>query len=840
MVDHALRPLLLVLALLGAFVTWPSRADQAAAANAGAVEDPNGARVIVKYKALGGLMRGLRAGSGRPAGPQFATTMSARHGLALRDGRIVEGRTQVLHGGSDMSSAALAARLAADAEVEYAVPDYRRFALTTPDDPLYAANASHSPAAGQWYLQAPDATLVSAIDAPAAWALTTGSTAIVVADIDTGVRFDHPDLVNKLYAGYDFVSTTTTAGDGSGRDSDASDPGDWTSAGECGRGTSASSSSWHGTKTAGLIGAQTGNAIGMASIGHDVMVLPARALGKCGGSDSDIIAAMLWAGGVSSSPTSNPHPARVINLSLGGSGACTAAYADAISQLTAAGVVVVVAAGNSEGLAVSTPGNCAGVITVTGVRHVGTKVGFASVGPEVAIAAPGGNCVNTSGACLYPILTTSNTGTTSPVAATYSDSTNYSVGTSFATPLVAGTAALMLSANPSLTPAQVKSLIQSSARAFPTSSSDSSVLQCHAPNGVVQDECLCTTSTCGAGMLDAGAAVAAAAASATPVAAISASATTTLAGSSVRFDGSASTVPSGRTVASYRWAITSGSAVAAISGVSNAATLTVATSGVGSFTVSLTVTDSAGSSSSASATVTVNAPSGPSVSIQSSADHVVTAGSSVSLDGSASTVASGLSVRAYQWTITSGASLAHFSSATDGAAATVATEGAGSGSFVVRLTVTDSLGQSSSADYAITVTAVVPTVAISASSTTVTAGRSVSLDGSASAAPSGRTIASCQWALTSGSSIAAFSGATNDCASAIVNATAAGSFTVQLTVVDSAGAEASRSVTITATAATVSSDSSSNSGGSAGGGAMSGLWLAALAAATLALGRRSR
>ena len=156
------------------------------------------------------------------------------------------------------------------------------------------------------------------------------------------------------------------------------------------------------------------------------------------------------------------------------------------------------------------------------------------------------------------------------------------------------------------------------------------------------------------------------------------------------------------------------------------------------------------------------------------------------------------------------------------------------------LTVTDSLGQSSSADYAITVTAVVPTVAISASSTTVTAGRSVSLDGSASAAPSGRTIASCQWALTSGSSIAAFSGATNDCASAIVNATAAGSFTVQLTVVDSAGAEASRSVTITATAATVSSDSSSNSGGSAGGGAMSGLWLAALAAAALALWRRSR
>jgi serine protease len=172
---------------------------------------------------------------------------------------------------------------------------------------------------------------------------------------------------------------------------------------------------------------------------------------------------------------------------------------------------MVVSAGNDDGLAVSTPGNCPGVIAVSGVRNVGSKVGFSSIGPEVTLAAPAGNCINTGAndPCLYPILTTTNSGTKGPLASTYSDSLDASLGTSFSAPLVAGTAALMISANPALTPAQVKSMLQSTARAFPTTSTDPAVLQCHAPNGVVQNECLCTTSTCGAGLLDAAAAVAA-------------------------------------------------------------------------------------------------------------------------------------------------------------------------------------------------------------------------------------------------------------------------------------------------------------------------------------------
>ena len=531
----------------------------------------------------------------------------------------------------------------------------------------------------------------------------------------------------------------------------------------------------------------------------------------------------------------------MINLSLGGSGGCTAAYVSAINQLTAAGVVVVAAAGNSEGLAVSTPANCPGVIAVGGVRHVGTKVGYSDAGPEIAISAPAGNCVNTTGACLYPVLTTTNSGTTTPATNTYSNSTNFSVGTSFSTPLVSGTAALMLSANPSLTPARLKALVQSSARPFPTTSSDPTVTQCHAPNGQVQDECICTTSTCGAGLLDAGAAVAAAAANAAPTVTISPSATSVLAGAGVIFDASGSTAPSGRTIASYSWTITSGASIASVSGAANGSSFTVKTSGVGSFTVRLTVTDSVGQSASATSTVSVNAPAGPVANLLASAT-VVAAGSTVSFDGTGSSVAPGLSIAAYQWTITSGNALAQFTSSTNASTAAAATAGNGSGSFSVRLTVTDSIGKQSTANATIAVTAVGPTASISATAPTVPAGASVGFDGSASTAPSGRAISSYQWAITSGGNIAMFSGATNGSTVSVATA-AAGSFTVQLTVTDSAGVQAVNSAAVTATAAAPGGAGGSgggSGGGGGGGGALSVNWLLVLAAATIALGSPRR
>src|SRR6185369_6527123 len=132
------------------------------------------------------------------------------------------------------------------------------------------------------------------------------------------------------------------------------------------------------------------------------------------------------------------------------------AYLDVMHELAARGVIVIAAAGNEAGHASGTPANCPGVVSVAALRHAGTKVGFSDLGPAVAISAPGGNCVNTDAAspCLYPILTTTDAGTTTPAGGRYTDSFKISVGTSFSSPLVAGAMALLVSARPSITPGQ--------------------------------------------------------------------------------------------------------------------------------------------------------------------------------------------------------------------------------------------------------------------------------------------------------------------------------------------------------------------------------------------------
>jgi len=572
------------------------------------------ARVIVKFKADSALMRTLSA-SGAVSGPQHAQTLSSRLGLSLRDGRMLGLRTQVLKG-DGLSSRDLAERLAGQADVEYAVVDGRMRALAAPNDPLYAAGQIGTvPASGQWYLRAPTSatitntnSVVAAIDAEAAWGVTNGSSSVVVAVIDTGVRPDHPDLAGKLLPGYDFITNTTVSKDGDARDADASDPGDF----GCGEATS----SWHGTQTAGLIGAATNNGAGMASVGRNVMVLPARALGCGGGFDSDIQAAMLWSAGIAVAgvPT-NTTPAKVLNMSLGSTDACTQSYVDTIAQVNAAGAAVVVSAGN-DGLDVGAPANCAGAIAVAGVRHSGSKVGYSDLGAKVAIAAPAGNCVNTSGACLYPLLTTSNSGSTTPVAgaagAIYTgNGSNASLGTSFSAPLVSGTIGLMYSANPSLTPAQVLDALKTTARTFPSTGFDPAVKTCTAPTSLTDtataqtNECYCTTSTCGAGLLDAGAAVGKVA---TATANINTSTSEVVVGASVTLDGSGSRASTGNTINTYDWAITSGSTLAAFTSATNASTATLLTSAAGSVTVSLTVTDSLGKSATTSTTLTVTAP----------------------------------------------------------------------------------------------------------------------------------------------------------------------------------------------------------------------------------------
>ena len=262
------RSFVCLAAALGAW-TPPSQAQLAT---------PKDARVIVQFRADSGL---ALAAQGVRTGPPLAgaAAIGQRLGRTLYDGASISERAQVLHA-PGITSAELAAQLAQDPDVEFAVPDERRHVLAAPNDPLYGDGvAGGGPAVGQWYLRAPTSIVYSSLAVEAAWQVTTGDPSLVIADVDTGVRFEHPDLLSvgaggNLLAGYDMVSDPATANDGDGRDADASDPGDWVTQAELSQAggpfyqcvPSPMGSSWHGTQTAGLIGALTNNGIGMASV----------------------------------------------------------------------------------------------------------------------------------------------------------------------------------------------------------------------------------------------------------------------------------------------------------------------------------------------------------------------------------------------------------------------------------------------------------------------------------------------------------------------------------------------------------------------------------------------
>jgi serine protease len=474
-------------------------------------------------------------------------------------------------------------------------------------------------------------TDLSATDAVSAWGITTGSGGIVIADVDTGVRFDHPDLLRaglggggRVLPGYDFVGedysssgvalgTYLSANDGDGWDPDPSDPGDWISASDTQTSLFASctveNSSWHGTRVVGLFGAITNNDVGIAAMSWGSWVLPVRALGKCGGYDSDIIAGIEWAAGMpvtgsGGAVPDNPYPADIINLSLGGSTTCPTDYQDALSTVTGLGVLVVASAGNSTTAVTATssvaaPANCSalvpGVLAVAGLRNVGTKVGYSSLGPEVGIAAPAGNCINSSGDCLRSIDTTVNLGTTIPGTNGYTNETNSNLGTSFSAPIVAGIASLMRAVNYNLTPAQLVARVESSASAFPANTGNLPVC----PNlDSTTDECACPASgQCGTGMANALSAVQAAQ---QPIAAVSLPATIS-AGTTAVFNASGSAASCNRSIVSYAWTASGGISIA--SGA-NAAQVSILP---GNGTLTLTVTDSAGASDTA--TVAVSATS---------------------------------------------------------------------------------------------------------------------------------------------------------------------------------------------------------------------------------------
>ncbi len=336
-------------------------------------------------------------------------------------------------------------QIATDPDVAFVEPNIRLHPTLTPNDPRFPSQSGFLSGVG-------------GSNANLAWDSGFRGGGTITAVIDTGHR-PHADLAANIINGYDFISNTSTANDGNGRDSDASDPGDWVAAGFCGVGQPARNSSWHGTHVSGTVAAVTNNGVGVAGMAHQGRVLSVRALGRCGGTLADIADAITWSSGgtVAGVPAVGTNKASVINMSLGGGGGCasTSAMQLAINGALSRGTTVVVAAGNSNAnVSGFTPAGCtgAGLIVVGATDSTARKASFSNYGAGVDVAAPG-----------VSILSTLNASTTSPGADSYA---NYS-GTSMASPHVAGLVAMMHSKSAiDCAPATCESIIKANIKPF--------------------------------------------------------------------------------------------------------------------------------------------------------------------------------------------------------------------------------------------------------------------------------------------------------------------------------------------------------------------------------------
>lgn len=325
---------------------------------------------------------------------------------------------------------------------------------------------------------------------------------VVVAVLDSGYT-PHPNFITHLQAnengkyGYTFIENCVERGScpSSSKDNfyvapnpDALDLGDFISFADTYdykpfKNVPTSSSSWHGTHVAGIIIGQNIDNNSNRGGAPDAMVVPVRISGKGVGSGagrlSDIIAGMLWAGGIH--PTiPNPHPAKVLNMSFSNftnnytdGSKCPDEYQKAFDELNLVGVTAVVTAGNNSGsdYRVKSPAICKdstqNVVTVAALTPLGYLASYSN-GGNVTIAASGGDSA-INGVDGFGVWTTEYNAREKYGVCRDANCFTYSWknGTSMAAPLVVSAIADMLSANPSLRPEQIRSILVASARPIP-------------------------------------------------------------------------------------------------------------------------------------------------------------------------------------------------------------------------------------------------------------------------------------------------------------------------------------------------------------------------------------
>ncbi len=310
--------------------------------------------------------------------------------------------------------------------------NYIRAPSLTPNDPLFDR---------QWHYPQ--------IAVPQAWDEIPPASGVIVAVLDTGIVSNHPDLMNMIAPGYDFISSAATALDGNGIDPDPEDPGDLGPGG----------SSFHGTHVAGTIAAQTGNNEGVAGVAWNASVMPIRVLGFGGGTDYDLIQGIRYAAGLpNDSGTVPPTPADVINMSLGGPG-FSQGLQDAVTAARAAGVIVIAAAGNSSTNTPFYPAAMAGVVSVSAVTLANSVAPYSNYGGTIDVSAPGGDFATDLNGDGAPdgVLSSLASDAGGPIVAGY----GFLQGTSMAAPHVAGVAALMRSVNPMVSPDDFDTLLTS-------------------------------------------------------------------------------------------------------------------------------------------------------------------------------------------------------------------------------------------------------------------------------------------------------------------------------------------------------------------------------------------